>query len=62
MFGLSPGGMVPGAREPVGARRVCECRGCFPFNDVISGTGAFSVIAVETVVLGGSSRKYCNFF
>lgn len=62
MLGLSLGGMVPSVGEPIGARWVCECRGCFPFNDVISGTAAFSVIAVETVVLEGSSRKYCKFF
>lgn len=45
---------------------VCMCeserRGCFPFNNVISGTAAFSVITVETVMLGGSSRKHCKFF
>lgn len=39
-----------------------ERRGCFPFSSVISGTAAFSVITVETVMLGGSSRKLCKYF
>lgn len=61
VLGLSP-------REPSALPRwrcwVCESksRGCFPSNAVISGTAAFSVIAVETVLLGGSSRKCCKFF
>lgn len=58
---MSPSPALGQPLLPQGVRER-QSRGCFPFLRVIPGSAACSVIAVETLVLGGSARKRWELF